>query len=246
MAKANDIIKKAVGEIGVKENPSGSNNVKYNTEYYGGAVKGSAYPWCCAFIWWIFKKCNASKLFYDGKKTAYCPAVESWGKSKKLTVERSKGKPGDIILFDFYGKGESVHIGIIEKVVDNKYQCIEGNTSSTSDDNGGAVMRRLRPLSVVRCIIRPKYDGVTATSSKEVKTVKVELPVLKQGSKGRSVGVLQTLLKALGYKDQYGNALDVDNDFGKKTAYALKKFQKAMGLTQDEVCGKNTWNALLK
>ena len=246
MAKASDIVKKAAKEIGVKENPAGSNRVKYNTAYYGREVSGSAYPWCCAFIWWVFRECGASRLFFNGKKSAYCPTVEAWGKAEGLTVERSKGKPGDIVLFDFYGKGISGHIGIIEKVVGNKYQTIEGNTSSTSDDNGGAVMRRTRPLSVVRCIIRPKYDGVTATSSKEVKTVKVELPVLKQGSKGRSVGVLQTLLKALGYKDQYGNALDVDNDFGKKTAYALKKFQKAKGLTVDGVCGEKSWSKLLK
>lgn len=246
MAKASDLIKKAVGEIGVKENPSGSNNVKYNTEYYGRAVQGSSYPWCCAFIWWLFKKCNASKLFYDGKKTAYCPAVESWGRSKKLTVERSKGKPGDIILFDFYGKGESVHIGIIEKVVGNKYQCIEGNTSTTSDDNGGAVMRRTRPLSVVRCIIRPKYDNETYADVKEVKTVDITLKVLKKGSAGEEVKTIQRLLRMMGYKDQYGNTLVIDGDFGSKTEYALKKFQKAEGLEVDGSCGKLTWTALLK
>ena len=246
MAKATDIINKAKSYIGTKESPAGSNNVIFNTHYYGREVKGSAYPWCCAFVWDIFRMCNASKLFYDGKKTAYCPTVEAWGKSKKLTVERSKGKPGDIILFDFYGKGESVHIGIIEKVVGNKYQCIEGNTSSTSDDNGGAVMRRTRPLSVVRCIIRPKYDGATYTSVKEVKTVDITLKVLQKDSAGEQVKTLQRLLRMMGYKDQYGNTLVIDGDFGAKTTHALKKFQKAEGLDADGICGKNTWNALLK
>jgi len=242
MAKASDIVKKAAKEIGVKENPTGSNRVKYNTAYYGREVSGSAYPWCCAFIWWVFRECGASRLFFNGKKSAYCPTVEAWGKAEGLTVERSKGKPGDIVLFDFYGKGISGHIGIIEKVVGNKYQTIEGNTSTTSDDNGGAVMRRTRPLSVVRCIIRPNYDE---ENGKEAKTVKIELKVLQKGTAGKQVKTLQRLLRMLGYKDQYGNTLAIDGDFGGKTEHALKKFQNAEGLVADGICGANSWKALL-
>ena len=145
-------------------------------------------------------------------------------------------------MFDFYGKGISGHIGIIEKVVGNKYQTIEGNTSRTSDDNGGAVMRRTRPLSVVRCIIRPKYDK---ENGKEAKTVKIELKVLNKGTAGKQVKTVQRLLRMLGYRDQYGNTLVIDGDFGSKTEHALKKFQKAEGLVVDGICGANSWKALL-
>lgn len=48
---------RALAEVGVKESPSGSNKVKYNTWYYGSAVSGSAYPWCAVFVSWVF---NAS------------------------------------------------------------------------------------------------------------------------------------------------------------------------------------------
>lgn len=44
----------AESQVGVKESPSGSNNVKYNTWYYGHAVSGDAYPWCCVFVEWCF------------------------------------------------------------------------------------------------------------------------------------------------------------------------------------------------
>lgn len=218
MTKASDIVKKAANEIGVKENPAGSNKVKYNTAYYGRAVSGAAYPWCCAFIWWVFRECGASRLFFNGKKSAYCPTVEAWGKAEGLTVERSKGKPGDIVLFDFYGKGISGHIGIIEKVVGNKYQTIEGNTSSTSDDNGGAVMRRTRPLSVVRCIIRPEYDKETSvldTSPDNVKEVQQ---------------YLNAKIKA---------GLDVDGKYGPLTRKAIIKYwQKVVGgLVVDGIFG---------
>ena len=28
---------------------------KYNTAFYGREVSGRAYPWCMAFIWWVFR-----------------------------------------------------------------------------------------------------------------------------------------------------------------------------------------------
>ena len=91
---ATTIINKAKSYEGTKENPSNSNNVVFNTHYYGRAVSGSAYPWCCVFIWDIFRLCNASKLFYDGKKTAYCPTLEKWFIDKKKYY--SNGQAGDI------------------------------------------------------------------------------------------------------------------------------------------------------
>lgn len=42
----------AAGEIGTNEIPI--NQVKYNDWYYGQNVNGDAYPWCNAFISWIF------------------------------------------------------------------------------------------------------------------------------------------------------------------------------------------------
>lgn len=55
--------------------------------------------------------------------------------------------------------------------------------------------------------------------------------VLKNGSKSKDVGELQKALNALGYKDQYGQKLKIDNWFGPRTEGALKKFQKAMKIS---------------
>lgn len=44
----------AAEQVGTKENPSGSNKVKYNTWYYGKVVSGDAYPWCAVFVCWIY------------------------------------------------------------------------------------------------------------------------------------------------------------------------------------------------
>lgn len=247
---ADKIIAKAVSQIGVKENPSGSNKVIYNTEYYGSAVSGSAYPWCCSFVWWVFKDCNASSLFYDGQKTAYCPTVESHYR-KKGQWYTSNPKPGDLVLFDFSGSGVAGHIGILEKVNSNgTYSVIEGNTSTSSNDNGGCVMRRTRNRSVIRGFARPNYKGVannttttTTTTTKGGNTVMIELSVLKKGSKGNEVKTLQRLLIALGYSCGSAGA---DGDFGNATLSAVNSFQKGKGLTVDGIVGKNTWNKLLK
>ncbi len=72
---ANDIINIAKKYEGVKETPPNSNNVIFNTEYYGKAVSGKAYPWCLVFVWYVFKKAGASALFYDGQKCAYTPTM---------------------------------------------------------------------------------------------------------------------------------------------------------------------------
>lgn len=51
---ADMVIAAARAELGAKESPANSNNVRYNTWYYGHAVSGAtAYPWCCVFVVWV-------------------------------------------------------------------------------------------------------------------------------------------------------------------------------------------------
>lgn len=78
------------------------------------------------------------------------------------------------------------------------------------------------------------------------KSVSINLSVLQKGSKGEEVKTLQRLLKAFNYKGSDGKALSIDGDFGTNTDYALKCYQKANGLEVDGICGKNSWNSLLK
>lgn len=51
-----NILAIAQSQLGVYEFPAGSNNVRYNTAYYGRNVKDTVtakYSWCCVFIWWL-------------------------------------------------------------------------------------------------------------------------------------------------------------------------------------------------
>ena len=217
MATAKQIMNKATSYIGVKESPANSNNVVFNTHYYGRAVSGASYPWCCAFVWDIFRMCGASNLFYDGKKTAYCPTVKNWGTSKGLTIDKNRGQYGDIVIFDWNKDGIGDHIGLIEKNNGNgTYTTIEGNTSVGNDSNGGEVMRRTRKVSQIQCIIRPKYNG---TASKPLTENKANNPVVKtdawKGDKryylnNSRVGEWQKAMN----KGFDTNALAVDDKFG--------------------------------
>ena len=48
------IIGTAYSQLGIKEKPRNSNNVKYNTWFYGHAVRGNDYAWCMTFVEWLF------------------------------------------------------------------------------------------------------------------------------------------------------------------------------------------------
>lgn len=228
MMTSDQAVSIAQKEIGVKENPPGSNKVKYNTWYYGKEVSGDSYPWCCAFISWIFKGTNLVK------KTALCADLIQWFRSRKQMVERPQ--KGDIVFFKFGKTNRSTnHVGIVEEASQwpANITTIEGNTSVTSDDNGGCVMRRTRSKSSIVGFARPEYEG------KVQNTIGVkDKPTLKMGSKGDWVKVAQARLLMYGYQ------IEVDGDFGPNTKNAVVSFQASYGLTKDGIIGPKTWAKL--
>ena len=113
------ILELAQGQIGVKESPAGSNTVKYNTAYYGRAVSGPSYPWCCVFLWWLFHTLGADGLFYGGGKTAYCPALLTFHRAQRVTDYQ----PGDVIFFNFSGRGTAAHVGLCERRDGRRTMC---------------------------------------------------------------------------------------------------------------------------
>lgn len=115
---------------------------------------------------------NASDLL--PVRTASCSVMGDYALKKKMTVPYSKAKKGDVVLYDFNNNGTSDHTGIIYKVSGGKIYVVEGNTSTSNNCNGGAVMKRVRVKGNVNYIIRPKYtakvtaDMIVATALAEV------------------------------------------------------------------------------
>lgn len=149
-----EVLRVACGELGVKEQPMNSNCVKYNAWYYGKDVSGSAYPWCMAFVQWCYARAGADLPL----RTASCGALLRWYEERdpECIVPLDEGLPGDIVIFDFPGGAPTDHTGLLESVGKETVTTIDGNTGSTSDANGGAVMRGTRSRQYVRAVIRPR------------------------------------------------------------------------------------------
>ena len=158
MNQIDEILKLATSQIGYKADANNYN--KYNLEYYGHE---SGQPWCVVFQWWLFKHTGLSKLFYGGNKTASCGTLYDYYKSIGQTVPKNELRKGDLIFFEFNGVAHC-HVGYCESC-DSKYvTTIDGNTSETSSQsNGGEVLRRKRGRSCVWGVARPKYDNPEPT-----------------------------------------------------------------------------------
>jgi hypothetical protein len=115
----------AQGEIGVREEPPGSNEGARIAEYrtatvgaYGGA------PWCAYFVSWAAAQAGAP-IGDNGSGLGSVDGVAAWaGKTGRLLPADAAPQPGDLILFG------SAHIGIVESVnADGTLTTVEGNHS---------------------------------------------------------------------------------------------------------------------
>jgi uncharacterized protein (TIGR02594 family) len=155
--KSTELVASAKREIGTCEYPANSNRVKYNTWMYGQEVYGDKYPWCAAFVSWLFR--DEQRLC---KKTASCADMLSWFEKKGQIVKDPH--PGDIVFFKFSTNNRRTnHVGIVESVDKKAIFTIEGNTSLTSNDNGGKVMLRKRTGGFV-AFARPSYTDIPVKS----------------------------------------------------------------------------------
>ena len=196
MATVSELLEIARRQIGVKESPPSSNNVRYNTWYYGREVSGAAYPWCMVFVQWVFDQADVKLPV----RTASCGALMRAAQSAGCWVTGDY-RPGDVVIYDFPGGAKTDHCGIVESVDGTYISAIEGNTSSTSDADGGAVERRARKFAQIVGAVRPSYD-------KEVDEVRYntvsECPSWAQET-------IQKLVNK-GYLDGTGQGLDLSHD----------------------------------
>lgn len=139
-----------LSQVGTSEKPMGSNNVIYNTLYYGRPVSGEQYGWCVTFIWAGFMECGLSRLFLNGGKSAYCPYVMDWAKKNKMWVTDDY-REGDILIYNLNGK-EADHMGYCLYRTGDTLCSIEGNY-------GDRVGKVYRNVSEALGAYRPNYSS---------------------------------------------------------------------------------------
>lgn len=157
----------AIADIGVTEYPPNSNKVKYNTWYYGQVVSGVDYPWCMTGVQYWHNEAGTPLPY----KTASCTALLNWYRVNDPGCIVKTPQPNDIGIMCF-GQGR-YHVGIIEQVGTTSLITIEGNTSDGgSQDNGGAVLRKGRPMSLFVAYIRPRVAAGVKTGGDKMDVVK--------------------------------------------------------------------------
>ncbi|GAA1297531.1 CHAP domain-containing protein [Saccharothrix xinjiangensis] len=126
--RARTIISAARGQLGVRENPPGSNRNPY----------GPTAAWCSSFATAMWRKAGV-----DIPVLPFTGDVFRWGqRNGKAYTSLSAVRPGDVLLFGT-GPGSpatSKHIGIVEKVSGGTVTLIEGNS-------GDSVRRNTHRLS---------------------------------------------------------------------------------------------------
>jgi hypothetical protein len=146
--------KSAAGEgFALKPVGTNTNNVKYNTAFYGFAENNPDKAWCVVFIWWVMRKAGVPATVFPKKASVFKAAdggVRKWFKDRdRFMSASSMPKVGDLVVF------KHSHIGIVENVEGNTIFTVEGNASNR-------VKRRSysRTNSDIDGYCHPAYDMV--------------------------------------------------------------------------------------
>jgi hypothetical protein len=143
-------LKIALAQKGIKENPRDSNKVKFSAWY------GLVGPWCVMYQAWVGAKAKEAWA-KQGARFASVAAVDAAATQHDFGMSFTRNpEPGDLVTYDWPDEpGPSNHIGRFVKwtVKGKTFQAIEGNTSTSSNSNGGQVMLRTRDVSLVNHFI---------------------------------------------------------------------------------------------
>jgi len=108
----------------VQRVPLGSNNVKYNTWYYGQEVSGDDYMWCAAYQSWVNTMAGVPMDIYP--KAAGVVFVRDFFKERGRIFPTPK--VGDYVIFIF--SADEHHIGFVEKLEGGgRFSSLEGNVT---------------------------------------------------------------------------------------------------------------------
>jgi hypothetical protein len=126
-------------EVGVAEQPPGSNDSPRIAQYRQATAGSGVGPWCAYFVSWAARQAGVP-IGDSGQGFGRVDDVFAWAqKAGKALPAGSTPAPGDLIVWD-------EHIGVVESVdPDGTIHTIEGNSSDQvsqrtyGSDGGGAV-----------------------------------------------------------------------------------------------------------
>jgi len=131
-------------EVGVAEQPPGSNDSPRIAQYRQATAGSGVGPWCAYFVSWAAREAGVP-LGDAGQGYGLVDDVWAWGERSGKAIPAGSGtpQPGDLIVWD-------EHIGVVESVQpDGRITTIEGNSSNqvarrSYDASGGGAVGYVR------------------------------------------------------------------------------------------------------
>jgi hypothetical protein len=147
------VLEIAASQIGVMEDPPGSNRGPQVEKYLASAGCSPGDPWCASFLYWCFSEAAKSMgLKNPLPRTGSC--IYHWENTtgKKLSGQQTTDNPalvhpGFIFIMD-HGGGKG-HTGIVRSVADGYLNTIEGNTNIAGSREGLAVAELKRKINTI-------------------------------------------------------------------------------------------------
>jgi len=133
----------ASGEVGVSEQPPGSNDSPRIAQYRTAAAGSGVGPWCAYFVSWVARQAG-EPLGDTGEGFGSVDQLYAWAQRTGRAVPNGPGvvpRPGDLVVFH-------EHVGIVDQVLPGgRIETIEGNYSDRVSRN---VHSFLAPVGYVR------------------------------------------------------------------------------------------------
>lgn len=237
------VIALAEREVGYIEQ-GGADGRSGNITKFGAWFGWNGAPWCAMFL--SYKFAEAGMPITGGQTSrgfASCELWLEWAKRMGTFTRTGRGRfyPGDVAFCQFDSDLAADHVFLITDTKSDSVLSVEGNTSPTnkgSQNNGGGVYQRERPLSVIIGVWHPPYEQLpappaplAAVSSWPGRYLLLSSPHMR----GNDVRALQRQM------NRWGSKLAVDGDFGRATSDAVRWWQTAFHLPADGVVGPRTW-----
>lgn len=142
----------AKSQMGIEENPRGSNSGPEVNAYLKSVGLDPGYAWCMAFVYWCVGKA-AINLGTINPLIKTGGVMRQWNEtSLKKIVDPREVRIGDIFIMSF--SGGNGHTGFVENTDGLSIHTIEGNTNDEGGREGYEVARRIRPASSFKGFIR--------------------------------------------------------------------------------------------
>lgn len=182
----NKMIEECESWLDYTEYPPNSNNTIFG-DWYGMNYEA----WCDMFISYCGYMAGLESIIGH---FCSCPKHMNWFIDRGQFINSEEiPQQGDIVFFSRTRYGVAAHVGIVTGYddVEKSIHTIEGNTSLSSNDNGGAVMRRVRPIEGLEGLYiagygRPDYGRVDEMTDEDLERIIDEIPKYVWGYESRT------------------------------------------------------------